>query len=335
MTDRMKFSYFLLIIGISASANAMFPLNKRLYRSLPSVSDDHYQEQYADGTYKYAYTGENRYTAERRLSDGTVEGETLYVRPDGIPVKVHFFADANGYRPKTDVLYSERLVARTRTIDIPVPDGPPPLYLAPPPEQPVPVPVAVPVAVPYHVPKPIDDASVNVRLEGSNINIGGGRNGGEDVAVANPSITAIVGPGGHAEIRPESIATTRSGGRAISNPTTNAVIGPGGSVVLAPSAKASTVSDDDTIITTTSVRSSPGRRILLPDVHTVVPLPHPPVSPVRTVVPVPVIPEVRAGVVVVPPQSSYSYEYSYSAPDSRHPAAGDNRAHVAVRVNSK
>ena len=61
--------------------------------------------------FRYAYTGENRYTAERRLSDGTVEGETVYVRPDGLPVKVHYFADAHGYRPKTEILYAERLAA--------------------------------------------------------------------------------------------------------------------------------------------------------------------------------------------------------------------------------
>jgi len=34
--------------------------------------------------------------AERRLADGTVEGESLYVRPDGVPIKVHYFADKEG-----------------------------------------------------------------------------------------------------------------------------------------------------------------------------------------------------------------------------------------------
>lgn len=47
---------------------------------------------------RYAYTGEHRYVAERRLSDGTVEGESLYIRPDGVPIKVHYFADGKGYR---------------------------------------------------------------------------------------------------------------------------------------------------------------------------------------------------------------------------------------------
>ncbi len=34
--------------------------------------------------------------AERRLEDGTIEGESLFVRPDGVPVKVHYFADKDG-----------------------------------------------------------------------------------------------------------------------------------------------------------------------------------------------------------------------------------------------
>jgi len=52
--------------------------NKRVprgARTLPSVSGDHYSEVLSDGTYKFAYTGEHRYVAERRLSDGTIEGK--------------------------------------------------------------------------------------------------------------------------------------------------------------------------------------------------------------------------------------------------------------------
>lgn len=45
---------------------------------------------------RYAYTGEHRYVAERRLADGSIEGESLFVRPDGVPVKVHYFADKDG-----------------------------------------------------------------------------------------------------------------------------------------------------------------------------------------------------------------------------------------------
>jgi len=61
---------------------------------------------------RYAYTGRHKYVTERRLSDGTVEGESLYIRPDGVPIKVHYYADERGYRPQTEVLYKERVIAK-------------------------------------------------------------------------------------------------------------------------------------------------------------------------------------------------------------------------------
>ena len=39
------------------------------------------------------------------------------------------------------------------------------------------------------------------------------------------------------------------------------------------------------------------------------------------------------GVLIVPPNPSYSYEYAYSAPDEKHPSYGQNRAYVNVKVN--
>lgn len=56
-------------------------------------------------------------------------------------------------------------------------------------------------------------------------------------------------------------------------------------------------------------------------------------QPQHVVVAPPSITAVRAsGVLVVPPRPSYSYEYSYSAPDGKHPQR-DNSAYVNVKVN--
>jgi len=296
----------LILLGVFSSGNG-FPGKPHLYRALPSVSDDHYSELLPDGTYKYAYTGENRYHAEKRASDGTVEGETVYVRPDGVPVKVHYFADARGYRPKTEILFSERI----RTIE-PYHDPRPTVLIAPPPP-----PEVVHVPVPVKLSHP-DDASINARVEGNHINIGGLRSG-EDVAIANPSVTAIVGPGGRAELRPESYARAGRGGVAIANPSSTAIVGPGGSVVLAPTARASTGSEHEgPIIVPVPVESIQARHVYTPG---------PPVHHVG-------VPVRAPEVLVVPASPSYSYTYSYTAPDSKYPQR-DNSAFVDVRVNSK
>ncbi len=85
--------------------------------------------------------------------------------------------------------------------------------------------VPVPVPVPVRVSHP-EDGAVNARVEGNTINIGNLRSG-EDVAIANPSVTAIVGPGGRAELRPESFARSGKSGVAIANPSSTAIVGPG------------------------------------------------------------------------------------------------------------
>ena len=240
--------------------------------------------------FRYAYTGVNTYHAEKRLADGTVEGETLVVRPDGVPVKVHYFADNFGYRPQTEVLYSERIISEPqRKSRVLAPDvvynvdhdtavvhrAEPTVLLgtsflimlmpmaahssyydrsnaAPPPPGPPPPPPVVHTKEVHHVPVPVHDptrgdGSINVRLDGSHISIGdsgrSGLGGSGHVAAASPSITAIVGPGGHAELRPETIARSGHGGTALSNPTVNAIVGAGGSAVVAPSSRA--YNDDD------------------------------------------------------------------------------------------
>jgi len=296
------------LIGLISLVES-FARTNRFVASLPSVSDDHYQESRRDGSYRFAYTGDNSYRAERRLADGTVEGETLYVRPDGVPVKVHYFADAKGYRPQTEVLYSERI----RTVG--VPSSEPTVYLAPPSEPPPAVAIPVPVPVP--------DGSVNARIEGNTINIGsnGFRSGGEDVAVASPTITAIVGPGGRAELRPDTYARSGRNGVAISNPTLNSVVGPGGSVVIAPTTRASSNSDPEII----NVPSEPihARAVLSQPAVVLSAAPPPPLHHV---------PVHSPDVLLVPARNSYEYTYSYSAPDNNHPHR-DNSAFVNVRVN--
>ena len=58
------------------------------------------------------------------------------------------------------------------------------------------------------------------------------------------------------------------------------------------------------------------------------------VPAVATIAAAPTLTAVQGdGVVIVPPNPSYSYEYAYSAPDEKHPAYGQNRAYVNVKVN--
>jgi hypothetical protein len=358
--------------------------NKRTARrALPSVGPDHYSEVLADGTYKYAYTGEHRYVAERKLPDGTIEGESLYVRPDGYPVKVHYFADREGYRPKTEVLYNERIVATRRRFQPQVVREvvPPPareiVRVAPPARE-----VIVPAPAPPVIVGPPSGAnSVNVNVGGgvAAFRTAGGNGGdinvntnGGDVAAAAPSVTAIVGPGGQAVVRPEAVARTsgasryfRSGGGngdvAIANPHTTAIVGAGGSVVVEPKASAVVGGGGPPEVvrevhhhTQSVVRAAPER--IIEKVHVPVPVPvktvsspgyvyeaprpatvvaHAPV-PVQPVVvahqPQPAVAVRSSGVVLVPPSSKYSYSYGYSAPDPKHPHA-PNSAYVNVNVN--
>jgi hypothetical protein len=348
-----------------------FPRGKRLYRSLPSVSDDHYSEVRADGTYKYAYTGPGRYSAERRLRDGTVEGETVYVRQDGVPVKVHYFADSNGYRPKTEVLYAERLAAARKVI---VPEV---VYKE----------IDAARAPGVVLSPPVLRTANNLEVRSAGDELAVGNNNGGDTAIAQPSVTAIVGPGGHANIAPEAVARTgnsyngysrnlRNGDTAIAKPSVNAIVGPGGAVSISPKATALTGSgayNDNAYVyerelsrpvnVVREVHHQPVTQIVrevrpvqvvkevqpvqvvrevqpvqvvreVPVVREVVPVqadrgylyPHPPQRPELTAV--------RAqGVVIVPPNPSYSYEYGYSAPDEKHPSYGNNRAYVNVKVN--
>ncbi|CAG7835462.1 unnamed protein product [Allacma fusca] len=351
-----KFSVplLLLVCSVALSMGQGFPKGRRLYRSLPSVSDDHYSELRADGTYN----------AERRLRDGTVEGETLYVRQDGVPVKVHYFADSHGYRPKTEVLYAERLAAARKVIvpDVVYDSRAPGVVLAP----------------------PVLRTANNLEVRSAGDDLAVGNNNGGDTAFAQPSVTAIVGPGGHVNIAPEAVARTgnsysrnlRTGDTAIAKPSVNAVVGPGASVSISPKATALTGSagiGDHPIVyerelrrpVTTVVREvhQPITQIVkevqpvtyvkeVPVVREIVrpvavPVVREIVRPVAVPVPVatasrgyvyaPPTPELTAvraqGVVVVPPNPSYSYEYAYSAPDEKHPGYGNNRAYVNVKVN--
>jgi hypothetical protein len=173
-----------------------------------------------------------------------------------------------------------------------------------------------------------------------------GSNNG-DVAAALPSVTAIVGPGGHAEIHPEAIARTggsgyfRSGGGngdvAIARPSATAIVGPGASVVIAPKAKAYSggaqeESSRPEVVPVLTRVGHPQSVIAVPAARAPIPV------ALRAPLPV-VVPEVTAirtsGVVVVPPNPSYAYSYSYSAPDGKNPHLGNNSATVSVRVNQK
>lgn len=191
-----------------------------------------------------------------------------------------------------------------------------------------------------------------------------GTNGG-DVAAAVPSITAIVGPGARAEIRPEAEAHSGSGAVfrsvgsggdvAVANPQITAVAGAGSSVVIAPRARASTgnvpvVTKEihHTPVVTPVQRVIPAPAFVPPPpppprvvaTHTAVPangyVYAPPAPPPATRIIAPVSPSVTAiraeGVIVVPPKPSYSYTYSYSAPDGKFPHR-DNSAFVNVNVN--
>jgi len=96
--------------------------------------------------------------------------------------------------------------------------------------------------------------------------------------------------------------------------------------VLAPSARATTGSDYDNPIVVPVPVEPIQTRYALP--------PPPPVHPVHHPVPLSVPVPVRSpDVLVVPSNPSYSYTYSYSGPDGKHPHR-DNTAFVDVRVNS-
>lgn len=187
-------------------------------------------------------------------------------------------------------------------------------------------------------------------------------NGG-DVVAAVPSVTAIVGPGAHAVIQPEADAHSESnagfrsygsgGDVAISNPQVTAIAGAGSSVVIAPKARASSgVSAPAAVVREVHHAPphvvTPVQRVVSPQRVFTVPHPpprvvathaspgyvyNPPRAPPVLVAPAPQVTAVRAsGVLVVPPNPSYSYEYSYSAPDGKHPQR-DNSAYVRVNVN--
>jgi len=349
MLPRASMPFVLTIIfGIIWSVQGGPPV-KRSY-TLPSVSDAHYQEILPDGSYKYAYTGEHRYVAERRLADGTVEGESLYIRPDGVPIKVHYFADGKGYRPKTEVLYKERLLTTARRVPVLANRR----VVVPVERQVVDVIQPPPAVV---IPPPPSSARVNLvdTRSGQAVNLA--TNGG-DVAAAVPSVTAVIGPGAHVVIEPQAEAHSANGGAgfrgvgsggdlSIANPQVTAIAGVGSSVVIAPKARAT--SGNVGHQTVREVHHAPHPHVVTP-VQRVIPAPPPRVIATHSVpsngyvyarptpnvlvpVPPPTVTAVRAsGVIVVPPKPSYSYTYSYSAPDGKHPQR-DNSAYVNVQVN--
>jgi len=326
-----------LLISLVILSVESGPPAKRSY-PLPSVSDAHYQEILPDGSYKYAYTGEHRYVAERRLADGSVEGESLYIRPDGVPIKVHYFADGKGYRPKTEVLYKERLVSTARRIPVVATRN----VVVP--EVREVVNVISPPAVVVAPPQP--DNSVRVNLadtrNGQGVNLAA--NG--DVAAAIPSITAIVGPGSHAVISPEAEAHSGSnavfrsgsgsGSAAVASPQVTAIAGPGSSVVIAPKSRASTgngVPINTRVVERVIAPQVQPAFVATPKVVATHAAPGYVYASPPAVVAAPTVTAVRAqGVIVVPPKPSYSYTYSYSAPDGKHPQR-DNSAFVNVNVN--
>ncbi|CAL8133819.1 unnamed protein product [Orchesella dallaii] len=329
-----------LLISLVILSVESGPPAKRSY-PLPSVSDAHYQEILPDGSYKYAYTGEHRYVAERRLADGSVEGESLYVRPDGVPIKVHYFADGKGYRPKTEVLYKERLLTTARRIPVVATRR----VVGPEVREVVDV-ISQPTVV---VAPPRSDNSVRVNLADTRSGQGVNLAANGDVAAAVPSVTAIIGPGSHAVISPEAEAHSGSNGlfrsgsgsgsAAVANPQVTAIAGPGSSVVISPKSRASTGN-------TVPVNTRVVERVIAPQVvERVQPVFAATPKVVAThaapgyvygspsVVAAPSLTAVRAqGVIVVPPKPSYSYTYSYSAPDGKHPQR-DNSAYVNVNVN--
>jgi len=339
-------------------------------RTLPSVSGDHYSEVLSDGTYKFAYTGEHRYVAERRLSDGTIEGESLFVRPDGVPVKVHYFADKEGYRPKTEVLYKERIVATHRPgviREVVVPSGREVVRTVGRVHEVV-VPARGPPPPPVIVAPPSGQNSVNVNLGAASFRSAGHGGGdinvnarGGDVAISSPSVTAIVGPGGHAVVRPEAFARTSGNGNklfrssgfdsgdvSIANPHVNAIVGAGGSVVVEPRASAVTGGHPEIREvhhhTQSVVQSPPVVQRVVERIPVAVPVPvetrrgyvYDAPRPASTVViphpPRAVAVPVHQQTLIVPPSSSYSYSYGYNAPDPKHPQR-DNSAYVNVQVN--
>ncbi|ODN03471.1 Endocuticle structural glycoprotein SgAbd-2 [Orchesella cincta] len=327
---------FALLISLVILSVQGGPPAKRSY-PLPSVSDAHYQEILSDGSYKYAYTGEHRYVAERRLADGSVEGESLYIRPDGVPIKVHYFADGQGYRPKTEVLYKERLTTARRipvvaTRKVVVPEV----------REVVDV-ISHPAVV---VAPPRSDNSVRVNLadarSGQGVNVAS--NG--DVAAAVPSITAVIGPGSHAVISPEAEAHSGSNGffrsaggsgsAALANPQVTAIAGPGSTVVISPKSRASTGNAVPVVERVIAPHVVERVQPVLTTARKVVATHAAPgyvYSAPPAVVAAPTVTAVRAqGVLVIPPKPSYSYTYSYSAPDGKHPQR-DNSAYVNVNVN--
>ena len=206
-------------------------------------------------------------------------------------------------------------------------------------------------------PPPVHDASVKISNFDHPIfrNSGKDNDGvivgspGGDVAAAAPEVTAIVGPGGRADISPHAFARTgsrsdglfrssigRGGDVAVAKPKVNAIVGAGGYVSVSPVADART--GDDGVAATVIHRNVP--------VPVAVPVEtrrgysyNPPPQQVARVVhavppPRPVIhaAAVVPAVQIVPARRSYSYTYSYSAPDGKHPQR-DNSAYVNVQVN--
>jgi len=222
---------------------------------------------------------------------------------------------------------------------------------------------------PVIVAPPSGQNSVNVNLGAAsfrNAGHGGGdinvNTRGGDVAVASPSVTAIVGPGGQAVIRPEAHSRTSGQGKlfrssgfdsgdvSIANPHVNAIVGAGGSVIVEPRASAVVGGHSDIREvhhhTQSVVQSPPVVQRVVERVPVAVPVPvetrrgyvydAPRLAPASTVViphpPAAVAVPVQHQTILVPPSSRYSYSYGYNAPDPKHPQR-DNSAYVNVQVN--